>query len=285
MKAAEEKIARLEAELSASRQRTRRLKQQEIFRLKNELRDAGDGAVEAGTGALPDFVVIGAPKCGTTFLYYLLTKHPHVEAAACKEPGYFNTLFEEGVEWYRHCFPTPRQKDGRKTITGEATPSYMYQPYVPGRMAQVIPQARLIALLRNPVDRTYSAHYHRMRNGKETRTFEEAMEAVLKSKSGGHLSQAIYVEHLLRWSEFFGEEQMLVLKSEDFFDNPQEGLKRVLDFLDLPDWAPGSPELFDRRNKGGYEQKMDPALRRRLEDYFEPHNRRLYEHLGVDFGW
>jgi Sulfotransferase domain len=260
-------------------------KQQEIFRIKNDLRAAKSQVEEPGTGALPDFVVIGAPKCGTTFFYNLLIKHPHVEPAACKEPNYFELLFDEGIEWYRHCFPRPRWKGGRKTVTGEATPSYLYHPHVPERMAEVIPHVRLIALLRNPVDRTYSAYFHRMRGGKEARTFEETIEASLDGPRSGHLSRAIYVDHLLHWSRYYSDEQMLVLKSEDLFGRTPEILKRVLDFLGLPDWEPDASEVLEKRNTGGYERKMDPAVRRRLTEFFEPHNQRLYDYLGVDFGW
>ena len=79
---------------------------------------------------------------------------------------------------------------------------------------------------------------------------------------------------------------MLVLKSEDFFERPADTLKLVLDFLNLPEWEPRAREVnLNKRNRGGYEQNMNPATRRRLEEYFEPHNRRLYEYLGVDFGW
>ena len=152
-------------------------------------------------------------------------------------------------------------------------------------MAGVIPEAKLIALLRNPVDRTYSAYHHRAKNREKIRTFEETVEAAFDAPNGGFLSQSIYVDHLLRWSRFFDREQMLVLKSEDFFERPREILKLVLDFLDLPDWEPGASELRDKVNKGKYEQGMDPTIRRRLEDFFEPHNQRLYEYLGVDFGW
>lgn len=265
--------------------RTKR-KKQEIFRLKNELRAARRGVEgQLETGALPDFVVIGAPKCGTTFFYHLLTKHPHVEPAAFKELHYFDLLFEEGVEWYRQCFVPAQQKDGRKTITGEGTPGYLFHPFAAERMAQTIPRARLIALLRNPVDRTCSAYHHRARHRQPARTFEETVEASLDNPRSQFLSQSIYVDHLLRWSRFFSNEQMLVLKSEDFFERPRETLERVLDFLELPDWEPGAAELRDKLNKGKYEQRMDPAIRRRLERYFEPHNQRLYEHLGVDFGW
>lgn len=279
-------VAKRKAEKSERFEQVKRTKKkkQEIFRLRNELRAAKLGA-EGELGALPDFVVIGAPKCGTTFLYHLMTKHPHIEPAAFKELHYFDLLFEEGTEWYRHCFLPPRQKDGRETITGDGTPSYFFHPHAAERMAEVIPEAKLIALLRNPVDRTYSAYHHRAKNREEIRPFEETVEASFDAPNQGFLSQSIYVDHLLRWSRFFSREQMLVLKSEDFFEQPREILKLVLDFLDLPDWEPEASELRDKVNKGKYEERMDPAIRRRLEEYFEPHNQRLYEFLGVDFGW
>jgi hypothetical protein len=308
------RAAKERGEVSERIEQTKRAKRkkQEIFQLEMELRAAeGRPAPQAGSGkgALPDFAIIGPTKCGTTYLYHLLTQHPLVEPAAFKEPHYFNMFFEEeSIEWYRRCFPAPRWKDGRKTITGEATPEYLVHPRVPERMAEAIPEARLIALLRNPVERTYSAYHHRVRNGQETRTFEEAVEQALEAQEarplgeGGetlgrgdgagsddsrnkHLSNSIYVDYLLRWSKFFPREQMLVLKSEDFFENPKESLKPTFDFLDLPDWEPGAWELGNKLNRGGYEQGMDPTIRRRLEAFFGPHNRRLYDYLGKDFGW
>ena len=262
-------------------------KQQEIFQIQTELRavkERAEGILV--TGALPDFAIIGAAKCGTTYFYHLLTRHPHVESAATKEIRYFDLLFDESIEWYRNCFPTPRLKDGRRTITGEASPSYLFDPRVPERMAAVEPKARLMTLLRNPVDRFLSAYHHRRRNGRETQTFEESILTSLEEDPPStHMSRNIYVDHLKRWSNFFGDEQMLVLKSEDFFERPRETLKVVFEFLDLPDWEPGASDLSDRLNKGGYQQKMDPATRQRLREYFEPHNQRLYDYLGVDFGW
>ena len=288
-------------------------KKQEIYQLEMELRAAQEERAEGEpvTGALPDFAVIGAAKCGTTFFYDLLARHPYVEHAAFKEPHYFDHLFEEeGEDWYRRCFPRPRWKDGRRTITGEATPGYLFHPLVPKRMARVTPQACLIALLRNPVDRTHSAYHHRVREGREKRTFEKAIEEAIiaqeearpPSEEGeapergypagpgydlrhGHLTNSIYVDHLVRWSRFFGREQMLVLKSEDFFERPSETLKPVLGFLGLPAWEPPTSVLGNKRNKGEYERGMAPVIRRRLENFFEPHNEKLYEYLGTDFGW
>jgi hypothetical protein len=330
---------RLRAELRAAkrkgraanigRKRKKKTMQQEIFQLERARRaalerqsqvtpDAG-GPVpltegEPETGALPDFVIIGGKKCGTTFLYHLLAQHPLVEPAASKELHFFDNLYDEGVEWYQRCFPTPRLEDGRWTITGEASPSYLSHPHAAKRIAKVVPQAQLIALLRNPVDRAFSHYQMGIRRGFEHLEFKEAIEAeearlhgesdlVLKDEHHtvfnlerfSYLSRGIYVDQLLRWSKLFGQEQMLVLKSEDFFEKPQETLAQVEDFLDLPYWVPEATkprgerdkENYDRikSNRGRYEEGMDPALRRRLEEYFEPHNRRLYDFLGVDFGW
>ena len=260
--------------------------------------------IEREAGTPPDFVIIGAQKGGTSFLYHLLAHHPLVEPAARKEMHFFDSHFDKGIEWYLRGFPHPKSKGGRRTITGEATPSYLSHPLAAKRMAKMVPRAQLIALLRNPVDRAYSHYQMRVRWRQEPRTFEEATEAEAarwraegsdtledghnlgyKRRRSSYLSRGVYVEQLLRWSEFFSEEQMLVLKSEDFFEHPVETLKLVLGFLDLPEWEPTTSDLQERRHKGGYEQEMDPSTRRRLEEFFEPHNRMLYDYLGVDFGW
>jgi hypothetical protein len=297
-------------------------KDQELFQLKNELRDVMEqlGSVQDGpptplsgepeVGTLPDFVVIGAQKCGTTTLYHHLTQHPYVERAATKELHFFDNHFDKGVEWYRRCFPPPKWKDGQKTVTGEATPKYLFRPDIPEKAAEIIPQAKLIVLLRNPVDRTYSQFHHGARNGRrEAMGFEEAVETFLKFAeaekawpSGKEndtperehhvqdirslIKRSIYVDQLQRWSRFFSDEQILVLKSEDFFKRTSENLKLVLDFLGLPAWEPETESDTSRvRNQGTYTRRMAPETRRRLEEYFEPHNQRLYDYLGVDFGW
>jgi hypothetical protein len=297
-------MSRLRRELRAKREDKRAEKvvhkkmkkgaQQEIFQLEKARRAAHEQWTL--TGALPDFVIIGGKKCGTTFLYHLLGQHPLVEPAAPKELHFFDALFEqESVEWYRQCFPAPRWEDGRRTITGEASP-YMANRPAPERMAGVVPGARLIALLRNPVERTYSDYQMVTRKDREHKTFEEAVglqqtadaegeEGVNLNDDSEYLSRSVYVDQLTRWAEFFPREQMLVLKSEDFFDDPKGTLKTALEFLDLPEWEPDASKLEIKRNAGRYEDDMNPQTRRRLEEYFEPHNRRLYDFLSKDFGW
>jgi hypothetical protein len=277
----------------------------EIFRLKNRLNATNDSeeyardilpyphaSGELETGVLPDFVVIGAMRCGTSKFYEFLTQHPNVERAAIKEVHYFDRSerFEKGIEWYRQCFPPPKWNDGRTSITGEATPSYLPNPLAPERMARVLPEARLIVLLRNPIDRAYS-HYHLLvRRGEQNRHFEEVIEEELallfneaneSSKYRNILARGIYVDQLLRWSKFFDDKQILVLKSEDFYRHTTGTMKLVQNFLDLPY---RKLDLQPYKTKYSYEP-MDSATRRQLEAYFAPHNQRLYEYLGVDFRW
>jgi hypothetical protein len=275
---------------------------------KESARSPADPGSGQQTGALPDFIIIGAQKGGTTTLYRLLSQHPSVLPAAKKELHYFSLFFDRGTEWYRSCFPAPKHKNGQSTITGEASPYYLFHPHAPRRVAEAVPRARLIALLRDPVARAYSHYNHEVTTvsrlfgtGIEPSTFEEALDLEeLRLRGEGdkmlederyvsfnhqhfsYMSRGIYVDQLIQFSKFFSNEQVLVLRSEDFFGRTPEKLKLVLDFLGLPEWE---PEAWKIVLKGEYDQEMDPSTRRRLEEYFEPHNRRLYEYLGVDFGW
>jgi hypothetical protein len=235
-------------------------------------------------GRLPDFVVIGTQKGGTSFFYRLLRKHPLVRPAATKELHFFdrNKVFEKGVDWYRRCFPESARVDGQRTVTGESSPSYLFSAQAPARMAEVIPDAKLEALLRNPIDRAYSHYQMQVRRGKEERSFEEATEEEMDTGGGPpYLARGFYAEQLERFSYFADRGQLLVVNSENLFARPLEVLHRVLRFLELP---PFEPTVARRVGSGTYEP-MAPAMRCRLEEFYAPHNERLYDLLGFDFGW
>jgi hypothetical protein len=241
-------------------------------------------------GPLPDFVVLGTQKGGTGFFYTLLTEHPLVRSAALKELHFFDNKFAEGVEWYKRCFSEAERVDGQRTITGEASPSYLFSPQVPERMARIIPDARLIALLRNPVDRAYSHYQMEVRRGREARSFEETTEEEMTSAEGqgntvavphAYLRRGLYAEQLERFSFFANRDRLLVVKSENLFTRRFEVLDRALTFLGLP---PFESTLDPPAGRATYEP-MDPATRRRLEGFFAPHNERLYDLLSTDFGW
>jgi hypothetical protein len=252
---------------------------------------------------LPDFVIIGAQKCGTSFLYQLLVQHPHVKPAFAKEVHYFDLNCRKGDNWYRSYFPV-QVRNSRKYITGEASPYYLFHPHAPRRASTVLPDAKLIVMLRNPVDRAYSHYQHQVKRGKgegrETLTFEEAIEAEkrilpgevskmlqdefyesLRHRTRSYLRRGIYIDQLLAWSSFFPRKQMLILKSEDLFNDTTNVLERILDFLKIPHWVPETYSIPNKREYAG----VSPLIRQRLDEYYKPHNQRLYEYLGVDLGW
>jgi sulfotransferase family protein len=252
---------------------------------------------------LPDFLIIGAQKSGTTFLYQLLVQHPHVKPAFAKEVHYFDLNFRKGDNWYRSYFPL-QKRNSSTYITGEASPYYLFHPHAPRRASAVVPDAKLVVLLRNPIDRAYSHYQHQVKRvggeAREMLPFEEAVEAEEKILPGevdkmlqnesyassGHrtrsyLSRGIYIDQLLLWSSFFRREQMLVLKSEDLFNDTTNALERVLDLLEIPHWAPEAYSIPNKREYAG----VSPLMRQRLNEYYKPHNQRLYEYLGVDLGW
>ena len=236
-------------------------------------------------GALPEFVIIGTQKGGTTFFYGLLRKHPLVRPAATKEIHFFdrNKVFKEGVEWYKRCFPESARVDGQRTVTGESSPAYLFHVQAPARMTEVIPDAKLVALLRNPVDRAYSHYQMYVRRGEEERSFEEATEEEMDTGRGPrYLARGFYAEQLERFSFFADRGQLLVVNSENLFARPLEVLHRVLRFLELP---PFEPRRVARQAGSGTYEPMDPATRRSLEEFYAPHNERLYDLLDSDFGW
>lgn len=255
---------------------------------------------------LPDFIIIGAQKCGTTSLYDDLIKHPSILPSFTKEVDFFNKKFHKGVEWYRAHFPSVVYKYcithiyKQDFITGEASPDYIIYPHSPKRISTVLPGVKIIVLLRNPVDRAYSHYYHEIRQKRETLSFEDAIGMEEERLRGefekmtndenyysfnyntySYLSRGIYIEQLKRWSNYFNKEQILILKSEDFFEDSQAVFQRTLQFLNLPSWQ---PEYFGKDNVGYY-PKMEASTRCRLLNYFESYNYRLYEYLGVNFGW
>jgi hypothetical protein len=235
--------------------------------------------------ALPEFVIIGAMRSGTTSTYQMLVEHAHIERAWRKEIHFFNRdgLYARGEGWYRAHFPLRRPG----IITGEATPGYMFRQDALARMARHIPAARLIALLRNPVDRAVS-HYHLgVRRGWEHRPIEQAMEeqplelSMDARETASYVARGLYALQLENVLRVFPREQLLVLSSETVFAEPAAAVTRIVAFLGLP------PNTVDPL--GGHTREPYPpapaAVRRLLAEFFRPHNERLYDLLGEDFGW
>ena len=261
--------------------------------------------------AMPDFLIIGTGRGGTTSLYHYLLAHPHIAPATEKEVRFFDKYFHHGISWYRAQFPSliladmGETRPSQRVLTGDATPYYLFHPHAPARAALVVPKTKLIVLLRNPVDRAYSQYCHRVMLGQETLSFEDALaqEEIRTRDEGqrfatdphyyssnyfhyGYLARGIYVDQLQRWMNYFPKEQFLIIKSEDFYATPERTLKEIFLFLGLLEVAPVQQQEYKQLNSSTSSQlKMEPETRKRLLSYFEPHDERLYTLLGRDFGW
>ena len=255
---------------------------------------------------LPDFLIIGAQKCGTTSLYSYLTEHPCVHAASVKEVGYFDRYYDRGLDWYRSQFPSRLRKyyervvRRRPFLTGEASSGYILNPHSLGRIADVLPSAKLILILRNPVDRAYSHYQHTVRMGVETLPFAEAIaeeparireawQALLEGIDYPDLTLAwfaylrvgLYAEQVKVLLERVPRERVLIVSYEEFFADPRSSYARVVEWLGLPAWQPRD---FGKLNRGDGGALSGP-LREQLVEYFRPHNAELYELLGRRLGW
>jgi hypothetical protein len=254
---------------------------------------------------LPDFLIVGAQKAGTTALYSYLREHPTVTGPPWKEVSFFDRHFWRGAAWYRGHFPNKlylrgvRARTGVEPIVGEASPSYLFHPHAPERAAALVPDVRLIALVRNPVDRALSHYHHEVAFGREPLPFEQALEQEDERMQGElermrdpryfshawwnftYLSRGRYAEQLERWLGFFPRERLLILPSEDLLEQPRETYARVLEFLGAP---PHELEAYPRIFERDY-NAMDPQTRGKLSDYYAEPNRRLYELLDRDLGW
>ncbi len=248
---------------------------------------------------LPEFIIIGTQKGGTTSLFAYLNQHPDVMMPWLKEPHFFNTHFDKGVEWYRRFFPL---KSSRK-IGGSVTPCYMYHPQVAERMAAVLPDVKLIVMLRNPVDRAYSGYIMGRDYGWDSaETFEAALEQEERYKQETnilqinpythiefskihdklfYLERSKYYSQLSVWFKYFKREQFLFIKSENFFENPKKELTKVYDFLGI---TPIYPTDLRPRNARQYDA-LSSEIRAELEAFFQEENKKLIELLGEEFSW
>lgn len=246
---------------------------------------------------LPTFLIIGAQKAGTTSLHEYLAEHPLVSPPTTKEVHYFDHSYHRGNAWYRAHFRVPSRPD---EISGESTPYYLFHPRVPELVARDLPGRKLIVILRDPIDRAFSHHNHERALGYEDLPFEEAIarepsrldgeeERILANprylsfshQHHSYLARSRYAEQLERWFRQADRDQFLILSAEDLFRDPRSVLAETQRFLGL---EPDMPADVTARNARTYAPIPDD-VRERLRSELEPHNRRLYELVGRDFGW
>jgi hypothetical protein len=283
-------------------------------------------AIRVGYHSKPYFLIIGAQKAGTTALFYYLAEHPNVVASREKEVNFFapeiligwpehpnhrvlcrrnRTVFDdprsyrEAEAWYHGHFPLPHEL-GSHRITFEATAEYLYYPKVAERIFRYDSKMKLIALLRDPVDRAFSA-WNMYRNfgnyrpliyspKREDRDFEAAVreeiaqfESDQRNGRSDYVRRGLYHQQIERYLDLFDRDQVLIIDSRELRNAPSSAIDRVIEFVRLPkfehsqEWSP--------MHIGEYEGEMPPATREVLREFYKPYNERLYELLDHDFGW
>lgn len=252
---------------------------------------------------MPDFLVIGAQKAGTTSMIRALRTHPRIDSAEFGELQYFTFRYTKGPAWYRLHFPLEavqqrhRERHGWAPLAGEKSPQYLWHPRVPARAAALVPDAKLIALLREPVSRAVSQWHMNRRGGAEPLDLSEGLRLeaertgpqldliradVIEERHSmaarySYAQRGLYAEQIDRWLEHFPREQLLILKAEDLFTEPATAYGRVFEFLGLPPHH-GS---FARENAAPRREPIPPEAEERLRAYYEQPNADLAERYGI----
>ena len=226
---------------------------------------------------LPDFLIIGTQKGGTTSLYEYLKAHPALQSnITAKEVHFFDEQYDKGLAWYRSNFP--KKKNG--ILYYEASPYYIFHPLAPQRIAHDLPNVKVIALLRNPIDRAYSSYQHQVRAGRESLSFEEAVNREAERLEGeeekiiadpnylsfnhrkfSYVARGKYIDQLKNWERHVRKNQMLILESEAFWRDPDNTFREIFAFLGVD---PVAVPTAKKHNTGNYKSSMDPAIREKL---------------------
>ncbi len=237
----------------------------------------------------PDFLIIGGQRCGTTSLFEPLSAHPDVAPPPKKEIHYFDLRYWRGKRWYARHFRRPAG-----TMSGESSPYYLYHPHVPERVAADLPGIRIVALLRDPIDRAWSQHQMNRQTGRDELPFLEALAEERTRTAGAtpprwpshrvphrdfsYAAKGDYVRQLDRWFAAVDPETVLLVRSVDLFERPEETHGRILAHIGLS----VEPLPTPHRNRGPV--SLDPELRAAAAEYFHYDEDELIERYGIDYG-
>ena len=247
---------------------------------------------------LPSAVVVGTMKGGTTQLFAHLIKHPRLLAPCNKEIDYFSRHVDKSLAWYRSRFPLRHRLKAVNGHTLEASPSYLCSPWAIAKMHAVLPQARIIAVLRDPVSRAFSHYQHAKTRHMEQRSFHQAVDDELRQhvvpaelgvalRPGapnfwGYVGRGYYAVQLEPLLKLYPRGQLLILDSADLFADTNAACQRVFAFLGVEPFDVQPSKVY---NRGYYKEKIDPAAAQRLREHYRPHNELLVELTGQHFGW
>ncbi len=259
--------------------------------------------------ALPDFLVIGAQRSGTSSLYKYLEAHPNVVASIRKEIEYFSTDYRLGESWYRAHFPLRSRLRAMEALTGvrpvtfEATPDYLLDPRAVRRAYEMLPDASIVVLLRDPVERAFSHYRHNLRYELESLTFDDALAAesdrlageyeriaadpdyqALPLRRHSYVTRGLYARQLRPWLDAYGE-AVTIIPSEGLFSDTSGRLAELCEFIGVPPRRQSEYRNYSYTDRPPTRPQMSQATREWLTSQFAEPNRQLFELLGRDLGW
>jgi hypothetical protein len=259
----------------------------------------------SGARMLPAALIIGTQRGGTSSLFKYLATHLNAIRSLRKETEFFSREYFRGLGWYKANFPLRVRASLRRDrlLTFEATPDYLFHPHAPARAADIVPNAKIIVLLGNPVERAISHYLHMVALGFESLSLPDALEAEASRIAPdveamerdplhychsflhfSYVSRGLYSEQLARWFRYFARERFCIIKSEDFYADPKEIYLRTLEFLGLPEWIPNRfPNYTGTHPKLSADETK--AATAQLRAVFEEDAARLVELLGPRFRW
>lgn len=254
----------------------------------------------------PHFLIAGAQRCGTTSLFRTLAGHPDVLVPLSgKGVHHFDTAssYVRGTSWYLGHFPLSlpaRVRTGGRVRTGEASPYYLFHPAAAERIAQTVPEAKVVVLLRDPVERAFSAWKQETGRGFEQEPFDRALDLEPQRLAGeeerlladpryqsfshqhhGYVARGRYASQLERMQAALEPGSLLVVETTKVLRGRGPSWDALLEHLGLRPWSPGAVPTANARPS----RPMAPVLRRRLEREFEDSDSRLRDFLGENPEW
>jgi len=257
----------------------------------------GISGITASSRVLPDFIIIGTVRSGSTSLYYNICEHPSVLPAAYDEIGFFDSNYHLGINWYRSMFPKQKEIDELKkdtgfAITGEDTPFYFWKKETAERISDIMPNSKLIVIFRNPIDRAYSNYNLGIRKKTEKLSFEDAINEEMNflekhsfresaDRRRSYLSKGFYENQIKIWFDIFPREQIHILSTEDMQKDPEKTLLKIFKFLKIPSYSLKNPQ----KQKSAEYKKMDDKTREKLLNFYKPYNEKFFQTIQERFDW
>ena len=255
--------------------------------------------ITAAQRKLPDFLVIGGKRCGTTTLFEFLRQHQMIAEPVIDHMGFFDDNYSIGINYYKSFFPIKTEETAKK-LDYDVTTSYLTSPFVAERVAKEIPNVKIIVLLRNPTSRAWSDYNASQKKDASEEEFQTYIYDYLQeleasdfeekvSKNDYNMSEpfsnfikkGLYAVYLKKWLKLFPRKNFLFISTESFSKDENKVFKQIFDFLGLSNFE---IHKLQRMSKGNYE-KLNPKIKNKLDLFFASHNDELFKLINEKYDW